>query len=112
MRAPIGYMIRRKSDGLFSAGGSGPRFSTIGKVWRNANTFHNHLALFRRDSISNWDGTKYVHKENPQGIWFLPIQYQGCEVVEVRFEILKATNLIQYCQDLKPGSENLPEITD
>jgi hypothetical protein len=107
MRTPVGYMIRRKSDGLFSGGGYGPRFNTVGKVWRNANTFHNHLAMFRETTVTNWDGNKREIKRNPQGIWFLPKQYEGCEVVEVRFEVLKSTDLKEYCQDLKPGSENL-----
>ena len=72
MRAPVGYMIRRKSDGLFSSGGSGPKFTSIGKVWRNANTFHNHLAMFRETSVSNWspEGERYEVKRNPLGIWF------------------------------------------
>ena len=109
MRAPIGYMIRRKSDGLFSGGGMGPRFNTVGKVWRNANTFHNHLALFR-DSSYYKDGKRIEDYVN--GVWHLPIQYQGCEVVKVRFEVIESTNLAQYCRDLKPSAKNPPEITD
>ena len=37
------YKIRRKSDGLFSAGGYSPRWTKIGKVWRTLGPLKNHL---------------------------------------------------------------------
>jgi len=39
----LAYKIRRKSDGLFSAGGSSPHFSKIGKLWKQRNHLSNHL---------------------------------------------------------------------
>lgn len=37
------YRIRRKSDGLFSAGGGYARFTKNGKVWRTMGQLKNHI---------------------------------------------------------------------
>lgn len=39
----IVYKIYRKTDGLFSMGGSSPRFSKTGKVWKQKGHLTNHL---------------------------------------------------------------------
>lgn len=39
----IVYKIRRKSDGLFSMGGTTPRFNKLGKIWKQKNHLTNHL---------------------------------------------------------------------
>lgn len=45
------YKIRRKSDGLFSAGGTWPRFSKRGKTWRTKHALAMHLAQFTKRGI-------------------------------------------------------------
>ena len=40
------FKIRRKSDGKFSTGGSKPRFTTIGKMWRKQH-LHSHLSMLK-----------------------------------------------------------------
>ena len=37
------YMIRRKSDGLYSMGGTTVKFSKLGKVWSGIGPLRNHL---------------------------------------------------------------------
>lgn len=39
------YKIQRKSDGLFSNGGSNPKFTKYGKIWRSMGQLKNHLGL-------------------------------------------------------------------
>lgn len=39
------YRIRRKKDGLFSMGGSCPKFSKKGKIWQGLGPLKNHLNL-------------------------------------------------------------------
>ena len=41
----IVYRIRRKSDGLFSMGGTWPRFNKTGKVWKRKGDLSSHLGL-------------------------------------------------------------------
>lgn len=44
------YKIRRTSNGLFSTGGTSPRFNTKGKVWRTMQALSAHLALSAGES--------------------------------------------------------------
>lgn len=60
MSERIVYRIRRKRDGLYSAGGGYPRWTAKGKVWSGRGPLTNHLNLVR-------DG-----------------MYAECEVVTVR----------------------------
>lgn len=39
------YKIQRKSDGLFSCGGTQPKFTKFGKIWRSMGQLKNHLSL-------------------------------------------------------------------
>src|SRR6266403_3016544 len=39
------YKIRNKKTGLFSKGGSWPRWSKLGKVWHSKGALSNHLAF-------------------------------------------------------------------
>lgn len=57
------YKIRRRSDGLFSTGGTRPRWTTLGKVWSGRGHLKNHLRLAQ------------THK-------FASTLYVDCEVVE------------------------------
>jgi len=40
------YKIRRKSDGLFSKGGTSPSFSNKGKIWNSRGHVTSHLSQF------------------------------------------------------------------
>lgn len=42
----IVYKIQRMSDGLYSTGGSYPRFSKKGKIWKQRGHVSSHLTLF------------------------------------------------------------------
>ena len=80
MRMPktkIVYRIRRKSDGLFSAGGYSPRFTVKGKVWNSKNALHNHLHLEPKSYATTYTpgpfgGYQYATHD----------AYADCEVVE------------------------------
>lgn len=71
------YMIQRESDGLFSAGGaSTPHFTPHGKVWTSLRALHGHLAQYKRSNA--WP------RPDPSTILYhIPIEYEGCSVVEV-----------------------------
>lgn len=91
------YMIRRKSDGLFSSGGATPTFSKVGKMWRNLNTFHNHLSMFKYRYLPwGWRNKQYDDGPYENGVFILPDQYRGCEVVTIKIAIDKATDLQEY----------------
>lgn len=45
LKPEIFYKIRRKSDGLFSKGGTTPTFTKVGKVWRRKGDLSSHLTL-------------------------------------------------------------------
>ena len=49
------YKIRRKSDGLFRAGGIVPKYNKEGKVWKTMVHLRRHLALFGPTSILKED---------------------------------------------------------
>lgn len=57
------YAIRRRSDGLFSTGGSSPRFTKNGKRWSTIGHVKTHLAMF----------VGYCYDESAV--------YAGCELV-------------------------------
>jgi hypothetical protein len=54
------YKIQRESDGLFSTGGSFPRFHKTGKSWEGPAQLVNHLALFKKTRRDVYDGCKLV----------------------------------------------------
>lgn len=60
------FKIRRKSDGLFSTGGSKPRFTSVGKLWRKQH-INSHLSMLKSTNRSKPNIIKDV--------------YAGCEVV-------------------------------
>ncbi len=39
------YQIRRKSDGLYSTGGTWPSFNTVGKIWTRPGSLKNHVVM-------------------------------------------------------------------
>lgn len=41
------FKIRRKSDGKFSTGGSKPRFTSMGKLWRKQH-LNSHLSMLKQ----------------------------------------------------------------
>ena len=45
------YKIRRKSDGLFSMGGSWPSFNKNGKIWKQKGHLTSHLNLIFENCI-------------------------------------------------------------
>lgn len=59
------YMIRRKSDGLFSTGGTTPTFNEKGKQWKARNHVTSHMKQV---------GSSYSRKTKAD-------YYKDCEVV-------------------------------
>ena len=103
------YMIRRKADGFFSSGGMQPKFSSVGKIWRNLNTLHNHLSLFRRTwKPSGYDenGKFQFGERIPNGCYIMDF-YKDCEIVECSISIEKSTDVFEYEQTRFPGAEGL-----
>ena len=61
------YKIKRRSDGLFSAGGHYPNFSKKGKIWRTMGHLRNHLnsiAPSERDVYDDCDIVELVSTEH------------------------------------------------
>jgi hypothetical protein len=69
------YKIRRKSDGLFSSGGTDPDFNRQGKTWSCIGHLKNHLKQFYS-----------YHWQTKGGDWRLEM-YKDCEIVE--YEIIE-----------------------
>ena len=78
------YKIRRRSDGLFSIGGSWPRFNKFGKVWSNKGPLHNHIRL-----------TTYYDSINGEPV------YKDCDIIEYELKELKTTNAMDYIYEHK-----------
>lgn len=54
------YMIRRKSDGMYSVGGSRPFFTKNGKAWTSKAALSNHLALVVEQKHTPYSGCEIV----------------------------------------------------
>jgi hypothetical protein len=50
------FKIRRKSDGKFSTGGSCPRFTSVGKMWKRPQDLSAHLGLLKRHELQQYYG--------------------------------------------------------
>lgn len=61
------FKIRRKSDGLFSTGGTSPSFNAKGKVWKARNHVTSHMKQI---------GYQYYNPKTKDDY------YRDCEVVE------------------------------
>jgi hypothetical protein len=67
------YKIRRKTDGLFSTGGSSPGFTTQGKTWGRKNHATCHISNIKSNM-------KYWKEMHPAATPHNP--YKDCELVE------------------------------
>jgi len=73
------YKIRNKETGLFSTGGSMPRWKTVGKTWSGLGPVTNHLVMWCEkwkngkkivvDIPDEWEIVKYELKENESESW-------------------------------------------
>ena len=81
LKLPVGknivYKIRRRSDGLFSGGGSMPHFSKKGKIWKQRGHLTSHLNQLWHGGITNWN---YTHPHQTH-------IYEDCEIVP--YEIIE-----------------------
>jgi hypothetical protein len=73
------YKIRRKSDGLFSMGGSAPIWSKLGKTWKTKGQVKASITCHK----------KYIEEEqrrderlNGPNCRFHESYYKDCEIVE------------------------------
>ena len=82
------YRIKRKSDGLYSTGGSCPRFTKKGKTWSSIGNLKNHL---------NMVGNSYHNPISNQTNWRAS-GYDNCEI-EV-FQVVHAEYFHSLSDDL------------
>lgn len=73
------YQIRRRTDGLYSTGGTNPRFTKRGKLWTKS-PLHSHLNL--------------VAKYGSRGYTMHP--YADCDVIEIELTEKAATDIDTY----------------
>ena len=71
------YRIRNR-DGLFSNGGSHPRFTKKGKIWQSSGAFNNHLNILSNSAIQMY-------------------RDQGAEVVS--YEIVESEVMVETFQE-------------
>lgn len=83
------YMIRRKTDGLFSTGGSYPEFTKNGKVWNTLGALKNHLRIALVEGTSQWN---YDFHRTENGNVYKTVRtvtykprnvYDDCEIVSL-----------------------------
>jgi len=79
------FKIRRRSDGLYSKGGSTPSFSKQGKTWTSKSALSGHLAL-----IHEYDRYKHVHTST------IATVYADCEVIEYTVVVGSAMLVTDY----------------
>lgn len=68
------YKIRRTTDGLFSMGGTYPRFNKNGKVWKTRAALSNHLSLV---NDAYYERVRPTHGGNMH----MRCAYDDCEIV-------------------------------
>lgn len=73
------YKIRRKSDGLFSMGGTTIRFTNVGRVWKRKSDLTNHI-----NTLSSVDIEKY---------------YEDCEIVTFELIEKETQSVVEYIDD-------------
>jgi len=86
----IVYKIRRKSDGMFSAGGERPSFSKKGKIWRQRGHVSNHLAQ--------------MTAQNKQ------LFYNDCEIIEFEVVETEISNIDVADWQLMPNTIRAKEL--
>ena len=79
---PTVYKIRRKSDGLFSTGGTSPTFTKKGKAWSGKGPLHLHLSQFNNGRV-----------------------YEGCEIVGFEYVEAGTRDVQEAFNDLKKAHE-------
>lgn len=57
MKSKFVYKVRNKKTGLFSTGGTSPKWKPIGKIWTSLSAVKIHLSQFKTWS---WEKQKYV----------------------------------------------------
>lgn len=80
----IVYKIRRKSDGLYSSGGTNPSFHKVGKTWSRIHNVRRSLTDLRKH---RW--------------WHDKFPYKDCEIVE--YELVPKTTYS--LQDITDGGK-------
>ncbi|MDE2095737.1 MAG: hypothetical protein KGL39_00640 [Patescibacteria group bacterium] len=85
------YKLRRKSDGLYSTGGTDPNFVACkGKEWKNIGHLKNHLVMF--SSNRYYGGPHSNHKKT---------QFDNLEIVE--YEGIRTEKSVQSVADYVDG---------
>lgn len=79
------YKIRRKADGLFSTGGSYPRWNVSGKSWLSLKALSGHLSLHKK---------RYGHGGNI--IPFDQLEIVGFDVAET-----ECIDVVGYVQNME-----------
>ena len=92
------YMIRRKSDGLYSTGGTAPSFNKKGKVWSSIGALKNHII----------QGVNTNYNRKAFCLWHTFADYKNCEIIELvsvitenqhPLDIMKV--MIEHCEKKK-----------
>lgn len=88
----IVYKIRRKSDGLFSKGGSTPSFSKIGKIWKQKGHLTSHVNQLWNNGLGYRNHTHPYQKH----------VYEDCEIVSyeiVETEMPGTQTIMEYIKE-------------
>jgi len=94
----IVFKIKRKSDGLFSMGGSSPRFNKTGKIWKQKGHLTNHLNQL-------WNGVGTYRTSHHGSVHV----YSDCEIIE--YELVEqpmgpGISITQYLYERKMKKED------
>lgn len=92
MEPEIVYKIRRKTDGLFSSGGSSPSFSKKGKVWRSQSAISLHFSMLVKYSDS-------YYKRDYLGV------YEDCEVIAYEMKEIESKPAFEWADRIRERKE-------
>lgn len=94
------YKLRRKSDGLYSNGGSWPSFTSKGKTWNTLAALSGHLAQHTGDRYAK---TRRYHWHDKQE----GVDWQDLEIVclEVRENVVEKQEASEYVLGMKERRE-------
>lgn len=89
------YKIRRRSDGLFSTGGSTPYFNKNGKIWKQKGHLTSHI-----NQLQHGSGVTSYNYSHPHQTHV----YEDCEIVTYRIaetEVGTNQTILEYVQERK-----------
>jgi len=101
------YKLRRKSDGLYSTGGTHVRWNQTGKVWNTLTALSGHLAQHKGDSYAlTRSYSRFVPINSMSDLAYVGTMWNDLEIVllEVRENVSETQEASEYITAMRERS--------